>query len=270
MQLGSSRPGFERLEAEFFGHAFDPHRHDTYALGLTTRGLQSFGYRGWEHHSARGHAIVLHPDETHDGHAGDRDGFRYRMLYIEPRLIHDALGANRHPLPFVADAVTRDARLLGALAPALENLDTPLEDLEIDQMVGDIAEALCAVDGSAPALRLSGKHLRAVATARDLIEANLVDGVSSADLEAETGLDRYELARQFRNCLGTSPYRYLTMRRLDLVRKFLSKGESLSAAAHASGFADQSHMTRHFRKAYGMSPGRWADFAVRSELAHAT
>jgi AraC-like DNA-binding protein len=47
------------------------------------------------------------------------------------------------------------------------------------------------------------------------------------------------------------------MRRLDRARRRLIAGASLAEAAVASGFADQSHMTRQFKRAYGVSPGRW-------------
>jgi hypothetical protein len=90
------QPGFERIEAYFAGHGYDPHRHDTYAVGVTLAGLQSFDYRGETLHSRSGLAIVLHPDETHDGRAGADPGFRYRMTYIEPKLIQAALERRCH------------------------------------------------------------------------------------------------------------------------------------------------------------------------------
>src|SRR5260370_41107552 len=105
IRIASSCRGFERIEPFFSGHAFDPHRHDTYAIGFTTHGVQSFRYRGTAEHSVAGQVFVLHPDETHDGHAGTSAGFRYRILYIEPGAIRDALGKAR-PLPFVREAVS--------------------------------------------------------------------------------------------------------------------------------------------------------------------
>jgi AraC-like DNA-binding protein len=83
---------------------------------------------------------------------------------------------------------------------------------------------------------------------------------ASQDGEAreERGLSRYDLARQFRACLGTSPYRYLILRRLDRARTLIRQRVPLTEAAAAAGFADQSHMTRHFKQAYGLPPGRWA------------
>jgi AraC-like DNA-binding protein len=251
------QPGIERIEARFAGHAYDPHRHDTYAVGFTLAGVQSFDYRGARRDSRAGNVIVLHPDERHDGRAGADLGFRYRMAYFAPRLIRDALGARAASLPFVGSAVSSDPRLLAALRLALDDLDRPLEPLELDRAVLATAEALRLADRSAGRTPAAPANANAVETARAFLDANAARVVASEELEALTGLDRFTLARLFRRQLGTSPYRYLTMRRLDRVRALLSTGQSLADAALAAGFADQAHMTRRFKMAYGLTPGRW-------------
>ena len=258
IRTAPSCAGLERVEAFFAGHGFDPHRHDTYAIGFTIQGVQSFRYRGAARMSVPGQVFVLHPDETHDGRAGTRDGFRYRILYVEPRLIHDALSRAHGALPFVRDVVSNDPVLARAILPALEDLESPMEELQRDQIILGLGEALAAADTAFARRRLPTRYWRAVARARDCLEANVRQGVSSSELEALTGLSRYDLARQFRACLGTSPYRYLVMRRLDRARALIRQGRPLADAALASGFADQSHLTRHFKKAYGRSPGQWA------------
>src|SRR5262245_52958879 len=103
VRVDASRPGFERAEVCFATQAFAPHRHDTYTIGVTLQGVQAFGYRGVQTRSGAGQTFVLHPDELHDGRPGAEGGFRYRTLYVEPRLIQEALGGG---LPFVRGAVS--------------------------------------------------------------------------------------------------------------------------------------------------------------------
>ena len=63
---------------------------------------------------------------------------------------------------------------------------------------------------------------------------------------------------QFRAAFGTSPTRFRTMRQLDHVRRLMKSGVSLAEAALDAGFAEQSHMSRQFKRAYGLTPAHWA------------
>src|SRR6202140_2188917 len=103
IRFGPKAHGVERAEVYFSTCAFEPHRHDTYAIGITTAGVQIFRYRGSRRICLPGQLHVLHPDETHGGAAGTDDGFGYRILYIAPELVRDALAG--HGLPFVGDPV---------------------------------------------------------------------------------------------------------------------------------------------------------------------
>ena len=76
-------------------------------------------------------------------------------------------------------------------------------------------------------------------------------------LAEASGLDRWQLCRDFRSLYGTSPYRYLTMRRLDWARRLMLSGHSIADSALTAGLFDQSHMARHFTTTYGVSPARW-------------
>jgi AraC-like DNA-binding protein len=255
MRVATPSHGIERIEARFHGNAFSPHRHDTYALGLTLHGVQTFRYRGAERFSNPGNVIVLHPDELHDGAAGTKDGLIYRMIYLPPELI-GAVDGHRTALPFVPNPVVADAGLFDALAEILADLGEDPGDLILDDVVMRLAAGLSRQAG-APRKAIAKTARVAVLRARDFITSHCQDGIRSEALEAETGLDRYELARQFRRLLGTSPHRYLVMRRLERAKRSIIEGEGLAEAAADAGFADQAHFTRHFRKTFGMTPGRW-------------
>lgn len=252
----------QRIEAQFLGHAYDPHRHDTYSIGYTICGVQSFDYRGARADSMAGQVIVLHPDELHDGHAGSDAGFRYCMLYIEPSLIRAALGSSATALPFVKDAVLTDRRLTIGLATAFEDMETPLAPLQLDQIVVLLADGLLDNDRTAGQRKAVKFDAKAIEIAREYLNANIERVVRSEELESATQQDRYSLARQFRAALGTSPYRYQTMRRIERARDKISQGATLAEAALTAGFSDQAHMTRRFKSTFGLSPGRWRRLQV--------
>lgn len=245
--------GLQRLRAGFSGHAYDRHRHETYAIGVTEAGLQCFNYRGEARASTTGRVIVIHPDEVHDGHAGAPGGFAYRMLYVDPVLIAAALGGRA--LPFAREPVFDDRALRSILADAFADFPEPINDLATPTLIAALADALLRRAGSPPPV--TRLPTRALDTARDLLDA-ASGPVGAATLEAETGVNRYALARGFRARFGTSPHRYLTGRRLARVKAEIAGGALLADAAYAAGFADQSHMTRHFKSRFGLTPGRFA------------
>jgi AraC-like DNA-binding protein len=252
-----SNPGLERIEARFAGDGYDLHRHDTYAIGVTLHGVQTFWYRGQRRYSLPGNIIVLHPDEIHDGGAGTDDGLRYRMLYLEPSLALQSLGSRAGSLPFVNDPVFADPSMAAILSAALGNLDEELDQLLVDDIISRLTQGL-AKHARQYVKPLGAPAIRQTELARDYLEGHAFRLVRSDELEAVSGLDRYALSRHFRALYATSPHRFLLMRRLQRAREMIKAGEPLAEIAATTGFADQSHLNRQFKKAFGMTPGRWA------------
>lgn len=254
IRIGRGGEGIERVEARFAGRAFRPHRHDIYAIGVTLAGVQSFRYRGEQRHCLPGQCHILHPDELHDGEAGTEAGFAYRIVYIDPGLIQEALGGR--PLPFVRSPVVEASRLPEGFPSALWDLGAEIDDLTRAELGLTVARFLLAASGEnlPPTAALAPERVSRV---RDLIAACPAKRHSMAELERLAGLDRWSIARQFRALFGTSPSRFRASRRLDHARRLLRGGASLAQAAAEAGFADQSHMSRQFRSTYGLTPAAW-------------
>lgn len=245
--------GIERIEAFFHGNAYGLHRHDTYAIGCTIAGVQAFHYRGGAQKSLPGHTMVLHPDEAHDGQAGTDEGFHYRMVYVDPALVQEVLGGIA--LPFIDGGLTENPRLLHAAQALLaqpERLADPLEELDA---VVELALALQAASTN-PSKPVPGDFASAK-LAREFLLNSWEHPVSMDALANAAERDRWSLARDFRTFYGTSPSRFLNLRRLDAARQQMLVGARLVDVAAACGFADQAHMTRHFTQAFGISPARW-------------
>ena len=258
MQSSETEYGVEFFEAWFAGHAYQKHRHDTYAICLTTTGVLAFDYRGNSEISMPGQVVVLHPDEVHDGYTGTEEGFGYQQLYVEPALIFEAIQTlcpHTCSLPFVRAPVTLNRKLSAAIISAFQGTREPLA---IDSLIVQVAEGLLEAAPSCKQVPFP-RHLDvpALKRARQYLDTQKTRVVHSSELEAVTGLTRYDLARQFRVMCGTSPYRYLLMRRLDFAREQLAQSRSLVEVAIEAGFADQAHFSRMFKATFGVTPARY-------------
>jgi AraC-like DNA-binding protein len=226
--------------------------------------VQVFDYGGSAWTSTPGQVVVLHPDEVHDGRAGSGEGFGYRIIYLEPAHLSDALRAHcgrSYPLPFVREPVATNPRLSRAIQGAFR---FPLEPLAVDSLALDLAEGLLDGEGGGGRPSASPRvDAPGVERARQFLDAERTRVVHSTELEAITGLTRYDLARQFRLMFGTSPYRYLLMRRLELARQRIHAGCPLADVAGETGFADQAHFTRAFKAAFGLTPARYRTLRAR-------
>ncbi len=260
--------GIELLHAHYVHHAYERHAHDSYALGVTETGVQSFTYRGAYHASAAGTALALLPGEVHDGHAGAPDGFTYRMLYIEPDAIADALAdAMERPaaLPFVPQPLMHDRVLARLIRQLHQSLAAPESALERDALFQETVLAFARhADGpyrlpSVPAAR------PALERVRDFLHGNAAVDVSADDLARVAGMSRFHVSRQFRRAYGMAPHAYLLKLRLAEARRLIAAGEPMASAAAGAGFVDQSHLSKRFKGAFGITPGQYAR-AVRGAV----
>ena len=215
--------------------------------------------------------MVLHPDEVHDGYAGTQEGFGYRQLYVEPAFIFAALQTVcLHPcsLPFVQRPVAMNRKLSAAIISAFQGTREPLA---IDSLIVQLAEGLMEADPNCQHIPLP-RHLdvAGLKRARQYLDTQKTRVVHSSELEVVTGLTRYDLARQFRIMCGTSPYRYLLMRRLDFAREQLAQSRSLVEVAIEAGFADQAHFSRMFKATFGITPARYRALTVPESSQYAT
>ncbi len=100
----------------------------------------------------------------------------------------------------------------------------------------------------------SGALLRRLLKARDLLHADLSRGVTLDELAKATGLSRAHLARQFADTFGLPPHQYLVQLRLDVAKRALAGGASVTEVCHDVGFESLGTFSTSFRKRTGLSP----------------
>jgi len=252
------------MHAHFRGHVYHRHSHETYSLGVTESGAQGFTCRGAGHVSTAGLVMAFNPDDPHDGHAATGDGFTYRMIHMAPDLLTGMLAdlAGAPPaMPLFADPVIADPALAGAVRWLHRSLTGPASPLEQSERLAAVA-ALAARhaagprpgDRTHPAGLTPGDRARAADRVRAFLSSEYAAQATLADLAEAAGCSRFAAYRAFRGRFGLSPSEYQRQLRLRAARRALAGGTAVADVAAATGFADQAHLTRWFRRCYGITP----------------
>lgn len=250
----------EVMHAHFERHNFHPHSHETYSFGLTEFGGQAFECRGESRLSTAGMVMAFNPDEPHDGHADSELGFTYSIVHIGTELVTDLLSdqAGRPTgLPLFTDPVLPDSLLSSALRRLYAGLTEPATPLAADEALAATVSAMVHRGARAPRTRglPSGSGGSLADRVRAVLRERHLDPLSMDDLVEATGASRFALYRAFRAKYGLAPSDYQRLLRLRTARRLIAAGHPITEAATAAGFADQAHLTRWFRRSYGITPG---------------
>jgi AraC-like DNA-binding protein len=237
--------------------ALSRHSHEQFGIGVIERGGQrSHSGRG-QVEAGPGDVITVNPGEVHDGVPLGRSGRAWRILYLDPTIVSlaswDVQEAKEGQVE-LSRPVLRDRRA-AHLARGLFQAVT-LQTCALRQE--ELLLATLAAIGGTPKVGKRQAMTPEVARARSLIDADPVAPVTLADLALTSGIGRFQLLRSFARATGLTPHAYILQRRLELARRLIAQGAALADCAAASGFADQSHMTRAFASRYGLTPGAFA------------
>jgi len=233
---------------------------DTYDLVLIDQGRSVILSGGRVLTASPGTVMILEP-HTVFTHLSLPVPETVRVLHITPEVVNEA---RREVAPRARErpygAITRSPVLCASLVRlhrALLPDGTPLERQELFNTI--LHEFFEDARQTAPPLENHG-----VRRARELLHQHFREPMTLDDLSRESGVSRFYLHRSFKRATGVAPHVYQNLLRIANARTLLARGVSPCEAAVDSGFCDQSHLTRHFRRAHGLTPAEYAR-GVRSQ-----
>jgi AraC-like DNA-binding protein len=200
--------------------------------------------------------VLVNADEVHSGGPATPEGWRMRTLHVTPTALAAALEETRGPAlegPVVVDRVA--ARTLYGVHWCSEKGDAPLK-----RQTGFVALAARLFRYHAErASRFvaAEREPAAMARARAFLGARLAERVTLDEVAAASGLPPFRLLRAFSRATGMPPHAWLTQLRVREAMRLLRRGEAPAEVAAATGFADQPHLTRVFKRIVGVTPGRF-------------
>lgn len=212
-----------------------------------------------------GQLYVTGPLELHGARSVDGVPCAMRVVLVGaamlPTLRDDLLRASGGAAGARQQFVLDDPALYAELWALIDDLRGPLVALACaPRLLGCIARVLSGLSArpSGVARRRAGRQAAGVARVREHLRAHVAENVSLDELAAVAGLSKFYLLRAFRAAHGVTPHAYQMQLRLAYAWRLIVDGRPLSRATYDAGFADQSHLTRRFASAFGLSPARYA------------
>jgi AraC-like DNA-binding protein len=257
-------PGLSLMRADFTTHEYPPHTHQAFVVAVTEQGGSVIKSRGRVEEAHRSALFVFNPAEPHAGWMGWSRLWRYRSLYLTQSAI-DRVAAELgiETVPYFTQNIFRDADLIEgflALHRALEEDRDAFRERELlvgtfgqlFQRHGSGGERIEAAPGDQALLQAAIDHMRACHA----------EGLRLEDIAEPVGLTAFQLIGLFRRATGLTPHAYLTQIRLNAACRGLRRGLPIADVAAGAGFYDQSALTRHFKRCYGITPRQFAKAAL--------
>ena len=243
-----------------FTHPYPRHWHDELHLCAYTAGAGYLECRGTTHLAAAGDLILTLPSEVHQNWVSDGQSVSFLSLYIDDRALTKAVLEITGRSDLAQLDLTRIVRDEVPLKQHFVRIYSAMEScasrLEAEAALLELVEVLLAAAPSRPhrAEPLSMQVKRA----RSFIVERASQSISLAELGKIAGLSPFHLHRLFSRQTGMPPHAYQTLLRINRAKQLLRSGLPLSEVAATTGFADQSHFSRHFRRLVGVPPGRYS------------
>lgn len=236
------------LRVRALASRFDPHFHSTYSVVALKRGTAEIRSARWSETARAGDIFFFNPYEVHSACCSKEDA-EYDTFYPSKEFLGRSLATERQD-----ETISIQTSILkqsSATRELFDALDTPtVEEKTIEVL---LQRMLAACDFTADANDESAGAL--ARRACKLIQKNFTRAIRTEDLARELGVHKSHLVRCFSNAVGMAPQTYMRQLRVAKASELIPAGFPLREVALMLDFSDQAHLTREFKKVYGVPPG---------------
>lgn len=250
-------PGAEMLSAtgSLQGwHVF----HERYEVCACRTAAAGWRYRDRSHFLDDGSLMLMEPGELHRNTSVHKRS-DFKVLFFTPEMFAEAAWELGVPaVPHFRFAQVEDPRLFAAVYRLCEAVEQDAQALEQQSLLASCILRMLEY-GERKAADAQVRNAKpAIERAKACLRERYNESVPLSDLAAVSGLSRFHLARTFAREVGVPPHAYQVHVRVERARAMIARGISPVDAAAATGFADQSHFNRHFKRIMRVTPGQYA------------
>lgn len=262
-------PKFDNLElfrAKAICCTYSRHSHSGYSIGIIESGVGGNYYRGDTYLAPPKSIVLMNPEEAHTGYSAEELPLSYRMLYPSIDLVCQiASEAKITGTPCFKNAVVQNKALASKILDLHETLERSLNQLKRESLLIEVFSTILSNYANLKTASItSNKEHRAISLVKEYLHNNFSSNVSLEQLAKITNLNPSYLIRVFRQSVGMPPHAYLNQIRMRQAKEFLNKGIPIADTAIAVGMSDQSHLTRQFKRIYGVTPGNYRQMSMFS------
>jgi AraC-like DNA-binding protein len=251
----------ELLSAFYRFHHFAPHWHDIYVIQIVEHGVNELLCNGKSYFSYPGTIVLINPGEVHTGSSRENHLLRYRSFYFTSGLLkemmRDISGENKGNVLFISTVIS-DLRISNKLLYAHRAIENKADILETDSLLHSaFCKLLVGYSSNSMLLKEPADERSSIFKVQTYLRDRFAEKIGLIELAKISGLSSFHLLRSFRKVTGLAPFEFLRNVRVERARELLSSGYPIVETAMATGFCDQSHLNRHFKKVLGITPGQY-------------
>ena len=250
--------GLRLIHASGITHDYPRHIHEEHCIAVVLQGTETYIFRGRSYKAGPGDLMLLNADEAHSSKSV---GTEYRVIQIHPEALNrigDEVVGRKIGTIFFSTPIVKDSLSFGHLLNLHLKLERNAPCLEHEsQLITTIGLLLRRQSKNHFSFQRPGKEFRRVKLIQDYLKAHYAENVSLAQLSSIANLSPFYLLRVFSRQVGVPPHEYQTQLRIARAKRLIETGHSISQAALETGFFDQSHLTRNFKRIVAATPGAY-------------
>jgi len=237
--------GITALSARITDFKYKKHSHKEYAVGVTLRGIQHYNLNGSLQLSYPNGVMLFNPEQVHDGMAHDKTGLEYVMLYIEPELLLEVI--EKKDIVLFSNPIVYDYKLEQRILSLSNAILGEKDDALFTELLLSLTDNLIQTDFYTECK----KDNTLIKKAKDMLHTNLENVPKLDEICKELDLSKFKFIRMFKANTGISPYQYFLNCKIERAKQLIEKSRDVHSAVAEYGFADLTHLNKHFKSVYG-------------------